>query len=143
MNRRAKIERDRHILTRIVALLFSLALLADMLSRRSRPLRCVVLKIISPIEGFAIRLVMREARLSGAPMPMLWASNCTDSESEALRLALSFRALALGLENALALLQRFSQPASPSEPRLIDAACSILSPRFRFRARDRPCRVVS
>jgi hypothetical protein len=58
-------------LQRIVATLFALADLADCAAYRSFAVRALVLWILRPAADFTLNFVIREAQLSGAPMPVL------------------------------------------------------------------------
>lgn len=90
---------DRRMLLRIVALLFALADLAECAIGRSEAVRRLVLLILRPAEAHARRCFAPDAGVPGAPVlaaPMAPAPGA-DSASEAMRLAVCFRALAATL----------------------------------------------
>ena len=90
-------EHSQTALKRIVALLFALADLAELAGGRSRAVRALVLLILRPAEAAAQRLVMDACGdASAAPIPRLQDGG---SSTDAIRLALSFRALAAALAN--------------------------------------------
>ena len=88
-------EHSQAALKRIVALLFALADLAELAGGRSRAVRALVLLILRPAAAAAQRLVMDACGdASAAPIPRLQDGG---SSTDAIRLALSFRALAAAL----------------------------------------------
>lgn len=88
------IDEERAALTRIVALLFSLADLAESASRRCRLVRSFVLWLLRPAESLAWDFVIG-AEPPAALMPIGLAG---DDPADAMRLAESFRDLACELE---------------------------------------------
>ena len=82
----------------LVQMLVALAFLADCACSRSRPLRRLILWILTPAEAFARNFVIGEAQAAGAitvlPAPM----SAGDSVADAMRLAACFRALALAVQ---------------------------------------------
>lgn len=137
----AKIETDRNVLERIVAILFALAELAERAAGRSWPVRRLVLSILHRAEDAAHAFVTGSAvgaDLELSPpyggMPALTMPR-RDGPADALRLAMSFRTLALAVRAMLPRARRSSrgrfgrdasriaacaQAAGRSEP---DAAC--------------------
>jgi hypothetical protein len=89
------IDEERAALMRIVALLFSLADLAESASRRCRPVRSFVLWLLRPAETFARGFVMGEQDAPPVSMPIGPAG---DSRADAMRLADNFRDLACELK---------------------------------------------
>lgn len=131
---------DRQALKRIVAMLFSLAGLAELACHRSAPVRGFVLWVLRIAENYARGLVEDTAWdldidvsiPSSVAIPALHASDSTD---DALRLAHTFRTLAMLLEwladrdvvlrklpatmEALATITRIlAEPMEPWRPRL-------------------------
>lgn len=98
-------ETSRTWLLRIIALLLSLADLAEQASLQSWSMRRRVLAILRPGEEAAYRSVAKAAREFGAPIPANaivaageWmAAGDGDDPEDAMRLALRFRALAIAL----------------------------------------------
>ncbi len=86
-----KIEQQRDVLLRIVALLFALAELADDASTRSRRVRRKVLSILLRGEAVARQLLSWEVLKSGKPV-CLPACPCGDRVEDAMQLADCFRA---------------------------------------------------
>jgi hypothetical protein len=92
-------------LRRIVALLLSLADLADLASTRPYRIRCKVLAIVRRAEAAAFRSVAGTARDFGSPVPAqamvaagAWmAADDGDDPADAARLAQRLRALAFAL----------------------------------------------
>jgi hypothetical protein len=104
-------------LMRLIALLFSLADMAERAAGRSRFLRRHVLAILRPAEAAAFNSVSDAARHYGAPIPItanLAYSECIaaahgDDRDDALRLAERFRALALALSYIAAWADYFAR----------------------------------
>ena len=97
------IEDNRRMLTRIVALLFALAGLAERLSGLPRPIRAFVLQILGSAEAVARDFVFETTQYQGMPAPLpacFGALQGGDSPADAMRLAQSFRALAVMLDSA-------------------------------------------
>jgi hypothetical protein len=88
------IDEERAALMRIVALLFSLADLAESASRRCRLVRSFVLWLLRPAESLAWNFVVG-VEPSAALMPVGPAG---DDPADAMRLAENFRDLACELE---------------------------------------------
>ena len=89
-------EDNRRMLKRIVALLFALAGLAERLCGLPRPVRACVLPILGSAEAVARDFVLETAGVNGAPLPAGFdALQGGDSPADALRLAQSFRLLAI------------------------------------------------
>jgi hypothetical protein len=88
------IDEERAALARIVALLFSLADLAESASRRCRPVRSFVLWLLRPTERLAWDFVVG-AEPPAALMPIGPAGG---DPADAMRLAENFRDLACELE---------------------------------------------
>jgi len=86
------IDEERAALTRIVALLFSLADLAESASRRCRLVRRFVLWLLRPAENLAWDFVV------GAEPPAALMPPAGDDPADAIRLAENFRDLACELE---------------------------------------------
>jgi len=88
------IDEERAALMRIVALLFSLADLAESAGRRSRLVRRFVLWLLRPAESLSLDFVV------GAEPPAVLISigPAGDSPADAMRLAENFRDLACELE---------------------------------------------
>lgn len=100
----AETERERQRLQRVVAMLFALADLADCAAYRSFAVRALVLWILRPAADFTLNFVIREAQLSGAPMPVLPTSTfplAGNDRADAHHLAACFRILALALAQCL------------------------------------------
>ena len=97
------------VLSRIVALLFSLADLADLAALAPCCRRRLVLEILNVAEAEAL------AFLPGARVPGRLETR--DPEGEAQRLAARFRALALLLCALLAERNERAAPAAPQAPR--------------------------
>jgi len=99
MDGNAAMEDDRRMLRRIVALLFALAGLAERLSDRSPPVRCLVLWILRYAESVARDFVIDTALENGASLTpavlLIPALHGGDTAADAMRLAKSFRALAV------------------------------------------------
>jgi hypothetical protein len=105
-----KTETERDILKRIIALLFALAELADRSSLAPFPVRCHVLCILRPAEAVIQAFIIDMARDLGTPLlPQAYLTiseqMCMpdgDDPTDASRLALRLRVLALTLANLLA-----------------------------------------
>ena len=93
-------EEERRVLKRIVALLFAFAGLAERLCGSSRPVRCFVLLILCYAEAIARDFVLETAAEHGVPPPvgLVMPRRQGDSPADAMRLARSFRALAILLD---------------------------------------------
>ena len=85
---------ERAALTRLVALLFALANLAESASCRSQRVRRFVIWVLRQAEAVALDFVIGPAEASAIMLP----SPAGDGPAEAMRLALSFRDLACELE---------------------------------------------
>lgn len=100
MDTNSEMQSNREALMRIVALLIALAALAERASSLAAPVRCLVLWILGPAEATACEFV-EEAALQ--PAPALFDIAALDGGStDAIRLALRFRALAAALTEQLA-----------------------------------------
>lgn len=89
------IKEERAALMRMVALLCSLADLAESASRRCRPVRSFVLWLLRPAESLARDFVMGKQDAPPISMPV---GPADDSRADAMRLAENFRHLACELE---------------------------------------------
>jgi len=89
---KSAIKEERAALMRIVALLFSLADLAESASRRCRLVRRFVLWLLRPAENLAWDFVI------GTEPPAALMPPAGDDRADAMRLAESFRDLACELE---------------------------------------------
>ena len=101
MDWNSAIEDNRRMLKRIVALLFALAGLAERLSGLPRPVRAFVLRILRSAEAVARDFVLETTQDHGVPAPLpafLDALQGGDSPADAMRLAQSFRVLAVLLD---------------------------------------------
>lgn len=89
--------RDDHlVLMRIIAILFSLAVMTEQMISAPAHLRCLILRLLRPAEALARELLADEADLrgmAGLPSPAFDGNGPED----ALHLAWCFRALALAL----------------------------------------------
>ncbi|MCV3239099.1 hypothetical protein [Mesorhizobium sp. ZC-5] len=100
-----EMEAKEAMLRRIVAMLYSLANLAEQAAGRSPAIRHLVLLFLRPAESLAREMVIRNAQHVAAPVPELLVADWTDgSADDAMRLARRFRALALTLESLVALM---------------------------------------
>lgn len=98
-------ETEETMLRRIVALLYSLANLAEQAAVRSPAIRHLVLLFLRPAESVARKMVIRDSQHFGAPVPELAvADRIGAGADDAMRLARRFRALALTLERLVTLL---------------------------------------
>jgi len=117
----AAMEDNRRMLKRIVALLFALAGLAERLSNRPPPVRCLVLWILRYAESVARDFVIDTALENGASLTpavlLIPAWHGGESAADAMRLAESFRALAV-------LLDRLAE-GSPAHCRISLARMSL------------------
>jgi hypothetical protein len=108
MDGNAEIETERDVLKRIVALLFSFAGLAERVSRRSYPVRCLVLWVLRRAEMIARDWIAEggsdEMQLN-PPIAVLHRN----SQAETMQLAQSFRVLARMLRRELRLEERFAR----------------------------------
>ena len=96
---------EETMLRRIVALLYSLANLAEQAAGRSPAIRHLVLLFLRPAESVAREMVARDSQHFGAAVPELRVADRTgDSAGDAMRLARCLRALAQTLESLVALL---------------------------------------
>jgi hypothetical protein len=106
---------DQMMLMRIIALLFSLACLAESLVGLSPQRRSLIMRLLRPGEMVARGLLADEAggrRLRCLPSPVSFED---DGPEDAMRLAACFRALAFALE---AILMQFSSAgAFPAQAR--------------------------
>lgn len=95
-------EDEKRVLKRIVALLFAFASLAESLSDRPRPVRALVLWILRFAETVARDFVIDTALDQGAPLTpavlLIPALHGGDNPADAMRLAVTFRALAILLD---------------------------------------------
>ena len=99
MDWNSAIDDNRRMLRRIVALLFALAGLAERLTSLPRPVRAFVLRILRPAEAVARDFVLETTGGHAARLPAcLDALKGGDSPADAMRLAQSFRLLAVLLE---------------------------------------------
>ena len=96
-------ERDKtdHALMRIVALLLALASLAERAAGMPQPVRSAALWFLRPAQALAWEFVTGQAH------PEIPHTHRRDERAEAMRLAVSFRALACSLEAELAAPPRF------------------------------------
>ena len=90
-----------HALMRIVALLLALASLAERAAGLPQPVRSAALWFLRPAQALAWEFV------TGQACPEIPCSHRRDERAEAMRLAVSFRALACSLEAELAAPPRF------------------------------------
>ncbi|MGE3362336.1 MAG: hypothetical protein AB7I34_02625 [Rhizobiaceae bacterium] len=107
MDQNAEIETESDVLKRIVALLFSLAGLAERASVRSYPVRCLVLWLLRPTE-----VVVRDWLVADGweePQTAESAVLHRNSRAEAMHLARSLRALAHLLRCELRLAEKFAR----------------------------------
>ena len=103
MDWNSAIEDNRGMLKRIVSLLLALAALAGRLSGLPRPVRAFVLLILRPAEAVARDFVLETTQHLDVPAPFpacFGALQGGDSPADAMRLAQSFRILALLLDRA-------------------------------------------
>jgi hypothetical protein len=104
---------ERAALMRIVALLFSLADLAESASRRCRLVRSFVLWLLRPAESLARDFVIG----AEPPAALISIGPAGDSPADAMRLAQSFRDLACELDYqarlAFAIQDGAGQPSLP------------------------------
>ena len=117
------IEDNRRMLKRIVALLFALAGLAERLIGLPRPVRAFVLRILRHAEAVARDFVLETTGEHGVPVPLpayFGTLQGDDSPADAMRIAQSFRLLAV-------LLDRLADPNSGSERCIARAACTMLT----------------
>jgi hypothetical protein len=95
-------EEDRRMLRRIVALLFAFASLAERLCGLPGPVRGFVLRLLRSAEAIARDFVLGAAQDRGASVPpafpVIPALQGGDSHADAMRLARSFRTLAVLLD---------------------------------------------
>jgi hypothetical protein len=104
---------DGDFLPRILALLFSLALVAERAASRSYPVRCYVLWLRRG-EPYAWRCIMRECGYDeGAPMPRSLRTTfmlvILNTPVDAMRIAATYRALARALKRQLRRDARFAR----------------------------------
>ena len=94
---------------RIMALLVSLAVLAERAAVRSWPVRFLVLSVLRRAEVVATRFVFEAtgAPLAGMPTPAI-----PNDPADAIRLAARFHALAAVLGALLALISRYNNPSA-------------------------------
>lgn len=93
------------MLRRIVALLYSLANVAEQAAGRSPAIRHLVLLFLRPAESLAREMVIRDSQHFGVALPeLLVADRVCGSADDAMRFARRFRALALTLESLVTLL---------------------------------------
>ena len=116
-----------HALMRIVALLVALASLAERAGGLPQPVRSAALWFLRPAQALAWEFV------TGQACPEIAYSHRRDERAEAMRLAVSFRALARSLEAELAAPPRFpscwSRLAKHVPPRqLRTLACEAPTP---------------
>ena len=105
MDRAVGMEAKETMLRRIVALLYSLANLAEQAAVRSPAIRHLVLLFLRPAESLAREMVARDSQHFGAAVPELRVADRTDdSPDDAMRVARRFRALASMLESLVALM---------------------------------------
>ena len=95
------IEKEREKLKRIVALFYALAVLADRICSRSRPLRCFVLWIMRPAMEIALDCIA-----DAGPVPEALLQESIDSMAEARRYSRCFRAAARSMKGLLRALDR-------------------------------------
>lgn len=96
---------EPEMLRRIVALLYSLAGLAEQAASRSSAIRCLVLGFLCPAESVARKMVMRDLQQFGASVPRLSiADRIGDSTEDAVRFAGRLRELASTLESLIPLI---------------------------------------
>ena len=116
---------NRRMLKRIVALLFALAALAERLAGLPRPVRGFVLRILGSAETVARDFVFETTGDHGVPAPLpayfpIPALQNWDSPADALRLAQSFRILAV-------LLDGLADHNCGSKRYIATAACSMMA----------------
>jgi hypothetical protein len=95
------IEKEREKLKRIVALFYALAVLADRICSRSRPLRCFVLWIMRPAMEIALDCIA-----DAGPVPEALLQESIDSMAEARRYSRCFRTAARSMKGLLKALDR-------------------------------------
>lgn len=102
MNWNAAREDEGRVLKRIVAMLYAFAALAERASTRHLLVRATVLWILRFAETIAWEFVLDEAMQQGASLTpavlLIPTAHGGDSPADAMRLARSFRALAVMLE---------------------------------------------
>ena len=119
-------ETERNMLKRVIALLFSLADLAERAAGRAYPVRCYVLWLLRRAEPFAWRCVMRECGIEpGDPrlprgLRMPWLLVICNTSADARRVAATYRALARTLQKQLRQEQRLARAWSRAEDDWID-----------------------
>lgn len=117
-------EENRRMLKSIVALLFAFAGLAERLCGLPRPVRGFVLRILRSAEAIARDFVVDTTADQGAPPSpdslVIPALQGGDSRADAMRLARSFRTLAV-------LLDRLADRNSRRRKRCITSAASSLA----------------
>ena len=95
------IEKEREKLKRIIALFYALAVLADRICSRSRPLRCFVLWIMRPAMEIALDCIA-----DAGPVPEALLQESIDSMAEARRYCRCFRTAARSMKGLLKALDR-------------------------------------
>ena len=128
MNWNSVSEDNRRMLKRIIALLFALAGLAERLAGLPRPIRAFVMQILRHAEAVARDFVFETTRGHGVPAPLpaffhIPALPGGDSPADAMRLAQSFRVLAL-------LLDRLAEHNSRHGNRLVTPAAYTMMARL-------------
>ena len=109
MNRNAEIEADREAVNRILALLFAFADLADRVSGRSYPVRCLVLWFLRRAQAVARDWVAAASTEDMQSALSACAVLHRNSRAEAMHLAQSFCALAHALRRQLRLEERLAR----------------------------------
>lgn len=101
----AGMEAEETMLRRIVALLYSLANLAEQAAVRCPAIRRLVPLLLRPAESLAREMVIRDSQHFGVAVPeLLVADRIGDSADDAMHFARHFRELALTLERLVTLL---------------------------------------
>lgn len=99
----AGMEAEETMLRRIVALLYSLANLAEQAAVRSPAIRCLVLGFLRVAESVARKMVIRNSGHIGiSVLDLLVADQVGETAGDAIRLARRFRELAVALESLVA-----------------------------------------
>jgi hypothetical protein len=121
---------DHPVLMRIVAILFSLAVLAERSVAAPPHVRCLILGLLRHAEAVARGLVAGEAGLRGMrsfPHPETFDGS---GPEDALRLGWCFRALALALGAILARFEACGAWAAQASPLRFERARRALLPPF-------------
>lgn len=124
-----KVEAEWVMLKRIVALLYSLADLAEQAASRSPAIRSLALGFLRIAESVAREMVIRHSQHFGVSAPDLpVADQVDDNASDATRLARRFRELALALENLVAVILVAGCREQASSLRLVRQTMASMRP---------------